>query len=268
MIMRFSRLSVTYLLVFCASCSMSPNFNTAATFGGAGFEDFACSFTVPDVPAYAEQSIFLWCGVQQSDGVTTSADTSFGVLQPVLMFGSDCVQDLPPGQIFGPGNDPNYESDPYWYWSAQYVYPAPLGSRVYQCTTGPVFKAQPGDVLNSRLSYNDAADSMIVQMTDGSRNSTLTVNNPWDMNTEGWAQFIGGDAIVMEGMIEVWNLQNSSQWPTGQWVIQAETTALISFSFGNDMQWKLIPLDDGALSVTCTYSTVAISICTWTFPLP
>jgi hypothetical protein len=43
---------------------------------------------------------------------------------------------------------PTYGSDPYWYYSAQYVFPTGPDDDDL-CATGAGFKAQPGDVLLS-----------------------------------------------------------------------------------------------------------------------
>lgn len=73
--------------------AVSPGeWNTAASIGGPGFQALRCEFPVPSVPKYKKQSIFFWCGVQQDSGIDEHRDTSFGVLQPVLMFGPDCVE--------------------------------------------------------------------------------------------------------------------------------------------------------------------------------
>ena len=265
-----TRLHASSEVIDADATSIAHGFSTSATSGGPGFETFTCQFEVPPVPDYDQQSLFLWCGVQQSSGVTPSGDTSFGVLQPVLMFGPDCVQDLPQGQSFGPGNDPNYENAPYWYISAQYVYPNPIGSADYQCTSGPVFKASPGDTLFSSFTYDEANETMTVAVTcqESGENSSLTVANPWDESSQSWSQFIGGDAIIMEAVIEIWNLTAPNQWPPGTWQVKTDITPLTSHSFSNNEQWQMVPWNNGPPPVTCGEYTPASfsSNCTWVFP--
>ena len=250
--------------------SITHGFSTSGTSGGPGFETFTCQFLVPPVPSYGQQSLFLWCGVQQSSGVTPTGDTSFGVLQPVLMFGPDCVQELAQGQGFGPGNDPNYESDPYWYVSAQYVYPSPIGSTDYRCTSGPVFKVNPGDTLISSFTYETANQTMTVAVScpESGNSSSLTVANPWDESSQSWSQFIGGDAFILEAAIEIWNLTAPDQWPSGTWQVTTNITQLSSNPFSNDDQWQLVPWNNGPPQVTCgEYNPATFSSnCTWTFP--
>ncbi len=244
--------------------------DTASTSGGPGFTLFECQFTVPDPPSFTGQSVFLWCGVQQASGVTPSGDSSFGVLQPVLMFGPDCIQELPQGQGFGPGNDPSYDGAPYWYYSAQYVFPNPKGSTDYQCTSGTVFKAVPGTLLVSAFTYDPTSDSMTVRMSTSSGNnlSTLTVPNPWDDSTQAWSQFLGSaKQIVLEGAVETWNLTESSQWPAqllSGWTVNSAAQPLASSPFTNNDQWQLSPWDNGSLKVSCSHQSAGqASTCTW-----
>ena len=255
-------------LALDAAQAIQHEWDTAATSGGPGFTTFKCEFEVPEPPAYTGQSVFLWCGVQQASGVTPTGDTSFGVLQPVLMFGPDCIQDLPEGQGFGPGNDPSYDQSPYWYYSSQYVYPNPRGSTDYTCTSAQVFKASPGDTLTSIFTYDPSSGTMTVEITSasGTGTSTLTVANPWDDATQAWSQFIGGDQIVLEAAVETWSLTQPSQWPPALlsgWT----TTATVAPPAGGTLsssQWQLAPWNNGSLSVTCDHEDANLeSTCTW-----
>jgi hypothetical protein len=239
--------------------------DTAGSFGGPGFGTFTCTFTVPDPPPYTQQSVFLWCGVQQASGVTPSGDSSFGVLQPVLMFGPDCVQDLPEGAGFGPGNDPTYDANPYWYYSSQYVYPSPKGSVDYQCTSGTVFKAAAGDVLVSTftISANGATVSMVGP--NGAGNSTLSSASPWDQTGQSWGQFLGsGDQIIVEAAVEAWNVTSTSQWPPALLSGWSVASSISPPSGLSDAEWELEPWNNGSLKVSCSHAPSSDgSSCTW-----
>lgn len=267
-----TRLLDANAVVGSAESTIPHGFSTAATAGGPGFELWHCEFDVPPVPSYGGQSIFLWCGVQQSSGVTPTGDSSFGVLQPVLMFGPDCVQYLPPGKGIGPGKDPTYDSDPYWYVSAQYIYPDPVGSTTYTCTTGPVYKVAPGNTLVSRMQYDFEDDSMEVAVTvlDGNvelQTSSLTVDHPWNDPGQSWSQFIGGNSFIMEAVSEVYHLDPSRQWPLGDWEVTAFAEPLPDYPFQSNEQWALAPWNNGPPPVTCsTESGGDTSLCTWAFP--
>lgn len=251
--------------------TIAHGFSTASTSGGPGFELWHCEFDVPPVPSYGGQSIFLWCGVQQSSGVTPTGDTSFGVLQPVLMFGPDCVQELPPGKGFGPGQDPTYDTDPYWYVSAQYVYPNPIGSTTYTCTTGPVYKIAAGNSVISRIEYDSANDSMavIVTVLDGHvtlHTSSLTVAHPWNDSGQAWSQFLGTTSFTMEAASEVYNLDPGSQWPLGDWEVTAFAEPSPDHPFESSKQWALSPWNNGPPPLTCSTEGGDTSNCTWAFP--
>ncbi len=244
-----------------AAAQPPGTWNTAATSGGPGFEIFRCEFTVPSVPVYKGQSIFLWCGVQQSSGITDTEDRSFGVLQPVLMFGPDCVHFI--------SDEKSYESHPFWYYSAQYVYPNPVPRKKYKCTTGRIFTAQPGDVLLSSIRYNPLDDSMTVQVSrrDGSGASTLKVAHPWDKRQRSWREFIGKGFFKLEGALEVDHLDDVAMLPsellTG-WNLRASIVRLSPHPFTNDEQWQLKPHPDNLLSVECTHQTPSYeSRCVW-----
>jgi hypothetical protein len=247
--------------------------NSAATAGGPGLEIFNCEFPVPSAPPYAGQSIFLWCGVQQASGISETEDKSFGVLQPVLMFGPDCVEDSLEGRKaqVGPSHDQTYKRNPYWYYSAQYVYPQPFGSKNYKCTTGPLFKAVPGEILVSSITYNPGDDSMIVTISakNGSRTSVLKVAHPLDNYRWSWNQFVtlGGDQVVLEGALEVPNPVTLSMLPTeilSGWYLRASVKLLTTLPLTSDDQWQLLPNSANLLSVKCDYqSATHESNCVW-----
>ena len=246
--------------------SIAHEWDTAGSYGGPGFGTFSCTFTVPDAPAYDQQSVFLWCGVQQASGVSSMGDTSFGVLQPVLMFGPDCVQALPEGAGFGPGNDPTYDANPYWYYSSQYVYPSPRGSLTYQCTSGPVFKASPGDVLVSTFTMTASGATVSIVGPNQTGNSTLSAASPWNEAGQSWSQFLGSaDQVLVEAAVEVWSIHGASDWPaafTSGWSVAASITPASGLSTG---QWQLVPWNNGSLKVACSNDAATYgSNCTWT----
>ena len=245
---------------------IAHEWDTAGSYGGPGFGTFTCTFTVPDTPVYAQQSVFLWCGVQQASGVTPTGDTSFGVLQPVLMYGPDCVQALPEGAGFGPGNDPAYDAHPYWYYSSQYVYPSPRGSTNYQCTSGPVFKASPGDVLVSTFTMTASGATVAMAQQNGAGQSSLTAASPWDDSGQSWSQFLGSnDQIIVEAAVEVWDLDSPSGWPKAfqsGWSVSASISPASGLTTN---QWQLPPWNNGSLKVACSHDAATYgSTCTWT----
>lgn len=245
---------------------IAHEWDTAGSAGGPGFGTFKCTFTVPDTPAYNQQSVFLWCGVQQASGVTPTGDTSFGVLQPVLMFGPDCIQALSVGAGIGPGNDPTYDAHPYWYYSSQYVYPSPPGGTSYACTSGPVFKASPGDVLVSTFTISASGATVAMAQQNGTGQSTLSAASPWDQAAQSWSQFLGSNnQIVVEAAVEVWDLDSPSGWPKA---FQSGWSVSASFSPASGLttnQWQLAPWNNGILKVACSHDAATYgSTCTWT----
>lgn len=241
--------------------------NSARTEGGPGFQTFQCEFRVPSAPQFLGQSFFLWCGAQQAwaDG------TDFGVLQPVLMFGPDCVEDDNQWahKNLGPSGDSSYSKAPYWYFSAQYVYPKPSDPQDYECKTGEIFKAVPGELLLSTISYDPAADAMTVQMSDPGRTrlSTLTVQHPFDDPNSSWKTLTGGDDIALVGSIEI---PCPNRWlPVPReilqgWTVSAKLTASPKFPALPETAWKLTPKPDSSLAISCTYDPSTLgSECVW-----
>lgn len=252
------------------TASFPSEWNTVDSPGGPGIQSFQCEFPVPTAPVFRGQSIFLWCGVQQASGVAQRAD--FGVLQPVLMFGPDCIQDLPPGEKFGPGNDPSYEKSPYWYYSAQYVFPdvkSPKNPDGYTCTSGPVFKASPGEILVSTMTYDAAADAWTVQIgTRGNPTaSSLTVEHPKNNPSKPWREFIGKNEILLVGALEIPHPDANTPVPPellDGWLLKAKVTSLPQFPLAGTDAWKLEPNGDNALAVNCLHDPTTLrSDCTW-----
>jgi hypothetical protein len=250
-----------------ASASFPTQFNTAETGGGPGFRTFRCEFSVPGAPAFNGQSIYLWCGVQQASGVAEKKD--FGVLQPVLMFGPDCVQSLPPGKDFGPDNDPDYQSKPYWYYSAQYVYPDPTDPDGYRCTSGEVVKAIPGEILVSTMTYDIAADAMTVRISSssGGRASSLTALHPRDDRSKSWRRFMGRSEILLEGALEIPNPDAKQPMPPEifrGFLVKAKVTPSPQFPFLGATPWQMNPNPENTLSVRCVHNASILgSDCTW-----
>ncbi len=241
-------------------------FSTAAT-SGIPFTVFKCTFEVPATPAsFTSQSIFPWCGIQQSSGVTPSGDSSFGVLQPVLMFGDDCVSGQP-GFGLGPAGDPHYQQDPYWYYSAQYVYPDPVGSTSHTCTTAQGFKAEPGDILVSTMTYDPTSDTMTVAVSqqDGSGLSTDVVAHPWLDPTKSWSPLIG--QTVLEVSIEAWNYTGPASWPAApsSWPVTMTYEGAFPLQFAPKPRQAGLPpvqctdpsVSESTATVTCTYDLAA-----------
>jgi hypothetical protein len=262
---------VALLVVFLAAADPGAatttgahTFSTAAT-QGLPFEVFRCSFEVPATPAsFTSQSVFPWCGVQQTTGVTPSGDHSFGVLQPVLMFGDDCVSST---IGLGPAGDPTYSEHPYWYYSAQYVYPDPVGSTSHTCVTGPGYKASPGDVLLSTITYDPTTTSMTVSVSqqDGSGLSTYVAANPWLDAQQSWSNYLSQSQL--EVSIEAWNASAPASWPG------APASWPVTMTYEGEFPAEFVPapktvdvvpvtcteplLAEGTATVVCTYDLAA-----------
>lgn len=241
-------------------------FNSAQTEGGPGFAAYRCEFKVPSIPVLErpDDARFLWCGIQQN-GVPPGQE--FGVLQPVLMFGADCIQNLPEGQSFGPGNDPTYESNPYWYVSAQYVYPDSSSPTGFKCTTGPVFKVNPGETLNSAITYDPAADTMTVSVTAMNSSSSLVVEHPKDDRNQSWGQFVGGDHLFFNAVVEVPQPLPTDGLPieiVQGWPVTARFEPLPSSPPIQTEAWQLLGDSCNTLDVDCVHDPASLeSVCTW-----
>jgi hypothetical protein len=177
------------------------------------------------------------------------------------MFGPDCVHFI--------ADEKSYERHPFWYYSAQYVYPNPVPLKKYKCTTGRIFTAQPGEVLLSSIWYNPLDDSMTVQVSrrDGSGASTLKVAHPWDKRRRSWREFVGNEFFRLEGALEVDHLDDVAMLPselrTG-WYLRASIVRLSPHPFTSDEQWQLKPHPDNLLSVECTHQASSYeSRCVW-----
>jgi len=248
------------------------NFNTARTAGGPGFAAYRCQFRVPSTPALESrnQALYLWCGVQQA-GVPEGQE--FGVLQPVLMFGADCVQDLPEGKNFGPENDRTYLSRPYWYTSAQYVYPDAASPTGFKCTSGSVFAVAPGEILNSAITYDESADTMTVRVSasDG-RTSNPIVKHPKDNSRSSWRQFVGGDHLFFNAVLEVPNPMPRRPLPEEVlrgWRLTAAVETLSALPQLKPEAWQLVGDPRHALSIQCAHDSSRLeSVCTWSNRVP
>lgn len=241
-------------------------FNSAQTAGGPGFSAYRCEFKVPSIPVLKRSldSRFLWCGVQQN-GVPAG---QFGVLQPVLMFGRDCIEPLlPKGQKIGPDNDPSYARSPYWYVSAQYVYPDPSSPKRFRCTTGPAFKVNPGETLNSAITYDPTADTMTVSVSAGSDHSSLVVKHPKDDLSLSWRQFVGGNHFFFNAVIEVPQPLPRDALPTEilkGWTITARVEPLPGLPQLPPNAWEFWADPCNTLDVECVYDSARLeSVCTW-----
>lgn len=185
-----------------------PHLFSSASTGALSFATYRCEFTVPALPeSYDDQSVFLWCGIQQAGEVDGSS--SFGVIQPVVMYGPDCTS----ATIgLGPEADPGYRAAPYWYYSAQYVYPTSGGATV--CASSPQgFRAEPGDVLVSTFTYDPGTDAVTVAIAqlDGSGESTFVATHPQMDPALSWAPLVGHMRLNLA--IEAAAIAGPSSWP-------------------------------------------------------
>ena len=163
---------------------------------------FNCSFTVPPTPAkYGPHSIFLWCGLQPGGG--------HGVIQPQIMYGPDCPEGFNNSHI-GPYNgnhtcedqawcagieyegDRGYSSDPYWYWSAQYVSANRTAAGKWVCGTGRLYKATVGQRLETRMWYDHATDSFhsLMVSPDTGESSHFNASCPDYDCAQSWHELI------------------------------------------------------------------------------
>jgi hypothetical protein len=231
--------------------------------GPMSFTSFECMFAVPERPRqYAHQSIFPWCGIQQ---ISASNPTlSFGVLQPVLMYGPDCTS----ATIgLGPAGDPSYDADPYWYYSAQYVY-ADVGGQG-TCATGPGFRAVPGEVLVSSFVYDPVGDTVTVSMArqDGSDLSTFVADHPWLDPAKSWADL--QNSMQLQVTLETPKIEGPDQWPAGpaSWPVTMTYGGPEPSFFQPEPRTFMGPGVTVAPGVTCAAPTVAVvtasTVCTY-----
>ena len=119
--------------------------------------NFSCSFTVPPKPVSwdGKTQVYLWCGLNWYD----AGGNCLGVMQPVLTYG--CSPDAMSGVGCGTTtSDPHYSSDPYWYFSSQYV----LGWGPGQARgSSQVVKTLPGRTIYSEMSYDASADAWLIR---------------------------------------------------------------------------------------------------------
>ncbi len=240
---------------------------SGASTGALSFTTFTCTFTVPALPAtYTEQSVFLWCGVQQAGDV--DGTTSFGVIQPVVMYGPDCAS----GSIgLGPDADPHY-GDPggqYWYYSAQYIHAPPGGGS--GCSTSPDgFIAAPGDVLVSTFTYDPVADTITntIARQDGSNRSTFVATHPNMDPTLSWSSYVGHFRLIMS--VESVGITGSSDWPAApaSWPVTMEYTGDDPGAFqpevtnreGPTLECGRAVADAGSASAVCTYDLASTQL--------
>ena len=143
-----------------------------------------CHFRVPSLPRLfnktKHQEVFLWCGVEPGG-------YDVGVLQPVLMYGPDCNSK----NGVGYPSDRHYSSHPYWYFSAQYVFPKYKTKKCCHCETGKVFKASPGDFLISVMDFDRENSMWMISMKNAATGdlSVLKVFHPYMNKSLHWKDF-------------------------------------------------------------------------------
>jgi hypothetical protein len=107
------------------------------TSGDVEFLSVKSTLIVPSKPTPTRGTLFLWPGLQP---LKQSATVGYGVLQPVLTWGSSCA----PGTLS--------VSDGWWI-SSQYV-GTPPGSFSVVCKGGKVMKVEVGDKLDIDMTLN------------------------------------------------------------------------------------------------------------------
>lgn len=240
---------------------------SGASTGALSFATFTCTFAVPELPAtYTGQSVFLWCGVQQAGDV--NGTTSFGVVQPVVMYGPDCTSST---LGLGPDADPHY-GDPggqYWYYSAQYVHAPPGGGS--GCSTSPDgFIAAPGDVLVSTFTYDPVADTVTnsIAKQDGSDRSTFVATHPNMDPTLQWSSYVGHMRLIMS--LESVGITGSSDWPAApaSWPVTMAYTGDDPAAFqpeitnreGPRMECARAVVEEASATAVCTYDLTSTQI--------
>lgn len=188
-------------------------FGTASNFVG-----LQGNFKVPSLPqTYSQQSVFLWYGVQFSGG-------DYGVLQPVLMYGPVCCAK---GGV-GAGSDPNYDANPYWYWSSQYVYPDGTGSYQCDCPSSPR-RAEPGHTISTHIYLGtDGTWTTYAKNEDTGEEDWVTVAHPKMDDSLSWSALTPYPLIIQE----TYNVNSVDKLPgDAAWSITATTD-------GRDPGWS------------------------------
>lgn len=195
--------------------SSSAYGNVYAVYSG-NVSRMTCSFRVPLLPKTFNkteaQSVFLWCGVEPNG-------YDVGVLQPVLMYGPCCNS----GNGVGDPSDPDYSENPYWYFSAQYVFPNYTTKNCCVCKTGQVFKASPGDLLLSTIEFQEETSTWLVQgMNMMTKNlSVLAVAHPFLNESLQWKDYSNDFASFVD--VETYTITNVSAEmpPEENWTVNA-----------------------------------------------
>ena len=226
MVRSFSRVLALMLIAGSSRGTVAPDLvrgrrEIGTSLGGSGaplagftenITELTGSFIVPPLPTdySAEQSVFLWFGVEWTGG-------DYGVLQPVLMFGPDCCAK----DGVGPGADPKYSRNPYWYFSSQYVFPN-VSSGLYVCDCPDdyqTFRVDVGDVINSTMSFDAVADAWTVYSASSGQESVLLVEHPFNDPSQSWNELqrettTWGMAVVETYLID----KPEQQMPQDAWI--------------------------------------------------
>lgn len=187
--------------------------NVYAVYAG-GVSQMLCYFRVPPLPQVFNktnhQNVYLWCGVEPGGH-------NVGVLQPVLMYGPDCNSQ----NGIGYPSDRNYSAHPYWYFSAQYVFPKYMTKNCCVCETGPVFKASPGDLLISGMQFVRESSTWLVSMMNTVTGdwSILTVAHPYMNKSLHWKDFSYHFLSFVD--VETYNISNIGEEmpPDTKWTV-------------------------------------------------
>lgn len=145
-----------------------------------------------------------------------------GVMQPEIDYGPNCMPGRRPQDGIGPGVDPAYDEQPYWYWSAQYVHPNvthPVshseGSKHgYICHTGKLFKAKPGQRLITNMTYDPSTDAWLnyIYSPDTGETSFFNATNPYMQPGLSWRDFMVSDGVKAMFFVETYGV---SDWRAG-----------------------------------------------------
>lgn len=231
--------------------------NTFEKGKGQFFKKFTAKFCVPEKPETLPTpdnpfSIHPWIGMV----IYEKNLPIYGVLQPVLIFGGDVVTD-PNGKI-GSIEGLNYYRDPYWYWSAQYF----ITSKNY--LSGPMYKAEPGDELNSCLEFDPANDAWKVSMSNGKETSTIVVKHPNNNPELSWSTIMQKHFVSYQAVIETWyisahqsnrippNFKDGNSWRISELKLDTASARLEEMNTG---PIQLFEEDTSPGEVVFTYST-------------
>jgi hypothetical protein len=181
------------------------------------YTQMICDYNVPVIPEhYSRQSIFVWCGVEPGH---SNGAIDYGVLQPEMDYGMNCMPGTRPFDGVGPGADPGYYFHPYWYWSAQYVYPKSHDVAVYvqedvrggyNCHSGKLYKAKAGQRLITNITYDSSTDAWLTSIycPDTGEISVFNASHPFMDRRFSWREVMQKGGVTALFFVETDTVQD------------------------------------------------------------